>query len=451
MEKLFSEYTQFDTTANRRIEGTGLGLSITRGLVNLMGGTITMESEYGKGSIFQVSLPQGIVDQTPIGTDMAEKLRNFHFIEARSRGRGNTIIRSYMPYGRVLVVDDLQTNLDVMTGFLTPYGLTVETALSGREAVERIRAGEGRYNLVFMDHMMPEMDGIEAARIIRNEIGTEYAKTVPIIVLTANAITGNRELFLESGFNDYISKPIDIKLLDVALNQWIRDKQSEETLKDAEDQARKRTEPPGQEPGAGSLDTEGRWLLEHPVEGVDFATAMRLYDNSGAVFFSILTSFVTHTPVLLEKMTAHLESSAPDYTTEVHGLKGTCNAICAGGIAALAQELEFAAKEGDFDLVQSRHGELIQQAQRLLEKLKALLEEREAKRPAREKERRGEPDRELLERLSHAAGGFNSNQIEDILEELERYEYERGEELVKGLRELAENFNYDEIFRLLEK
>jgi CheY-like chemotaxis protein len=338
-----------------------------------------------------------------------------------------------------------------MSGLLMPYGLKVDMVLSGREAVERIRARERRYNLVFMDHMMPEMDGIEAARIIRNEIGTEYAQTVPIIVLTANAIVGNRELFLKSGFNDYISKPIDIKLLDAVLNRWIRDRQSGETLKDAEDQARKRTENPGQESGAGNLDTEGRWLLEHPVEGVDFAAALLLYGNRGAAFFPILASFVTHTPVLLEKMTIHLESSAPDYTTEVHGFKGSCNAICAGGIAALAQELEFAAKEGDFDLVRSRHGELIQQARRFSERLKALLEEWEAKRPAWEKERRTEPDRKLLERLRHAAGEFNTNQIEDILKELEQYEYERGGELVKGLREQAGNFDYDELLRLLEK
>jgi CheY-like chemotaxis protein len=139
-----------------------------------------------------------------------------------------------MTYGKVLVVDDLKINLDVMTGLLMPYGLRVDTVLSGREAVERIRAEEVRYDLVFMDHMMPEMDGLEAARIIRNEIGSPYAQQVAIVALTANAVEGNREMFLNSGFTDFISKPIDIKQLDMILNRWIRDKQGDGALKDAE-------------------------------------------------------------------------------------------------------------------------------------------------------------------------------------------------------------------------
>jgi CheY-like chemotaxis protein len=128
-----------------------------------------------------------------------------------------------MPYGKVLVVDDFQTNLDVMTGLLMPYGLCLDTVLSGKKAVELVMAEELRYDLIFMDHMMPEMDGIEAAGIIR-KIDSEYARSVPIFVLTANAIMGNREMFLEKGFNDFISKPVDTKMLDMILNRWIRDK-----------------------------------------------------------------------------------------------------------------------------------------------------------------------------------------------------------------------------------
>ncbi|MDR1898691.1 MAG: response regulator, partial [Treponema sp.] len=427
MEKLFSEYTQFDAAANRRIEGTGLGLSIARGLVETMGGTITVESEYGKGSVFRISLPQGIVDETPIGREAAENLENFRFADDRTRSRGN-IIRSWMPYGKVLVVDDLPTNLDVMTGLLMPYGLRVDTVLSGREAVNRITAGEVRYDLVFMDHMMPEMDGVEAARFIRNEIGTDYAKTVPIVVLTANAIAGNRELFLESGFNDFIPKPIDIKQLDMVLNQWVRDKQSEETLREAENRAGERAEGAAQAT-QGDADAEGRWLLDHPVEGVDFSAALILYGGSGAALVPILTSFAIHTPPLLEKMDAHLETSLPDYAVEVHGLKGTCNAVCAGEAAALARELETAAVEGNAGFVRSRHDKLRQQALDLTKRLKALLAEWEARRPVRVKEERAGPDRELLARLSGAAAGFNSNVVEEVLGELVQYRYQRGEEL----------------------
>jgi signal transduction histidine kinase/CheY-like chemotaxis protein len=450
LEKLFSEYIQLDAAANRRIEGTGLGLSITRGLVEKMMGTITVESEYGKGSTFRVTLPQGIVDKKPIGRERVEDLRNFRFVEDRNWDRRNSLIRSYMPYGKVLVVDDLETNLDVMNGLLMPYGLQVDTVLSGQEAVDRIRAEEVRYDLVFMDHMMPGIDGIEATRIIRNEIGSPYAQQVVIVALTANAVEGNKEMFLNNGFNDFISKPIDLKRLDMVLNHWIRNKQSETTLQEAENQGQERLEKSSRLSG-GSVDEEGKWILEHPVEGIDFVAALILYGNSGAAYMPILKSFITHTPLLLERMNTHLESSSPDYTIEVHGLKGTCNAVCASGLAVLARELEFASRDGNFDLVRQKHGELERKVLELTERLRALLGEREASLPSEAKEKRDEPERELLVRLSAAVAGFNSNDTEEILGELEQYRYEHGEELIKWLRYQAENFDYDTMHKRLEE
>jgi signal transduction histidine kinase/FixJ family two-component response regulator/HPt (histidine-containing phosphotransfer) domain-containing protein len=447
--KLFSEYTQFETAANRRIEGTGLGLSITRGLVETMGGSITAESEYGRGSVFRLLLPQRIVDERPIGAEQADNLRNLRFISDRNQNRGTNLIRSYMPYGKVLVVDDLETNLDVMTGLLMPYGLTVDTVLSGREAVEAIRNEEVRYDLVFMDHMMPGMDGIEATRIIRKEIGNEYARQLTIIALTANALEGNREMFLTSGFTDYISKPIDIKQLDMVLNRWIRDKQSEATLQDAENHKLERVESGGGF-NDGRLDAEGEWLLEHPVENVDFTGALRLYGNSGAAYLPILKSFVTHTPLLLEKMAKNLETSPKDYLIEIHGLKGTCNTIGAMEARTLAGELESGMKEGNIAMVKARHGELAEKVLGLTEALKQILDTWAAKQPAREKEWRAEPDRELLKRLSEVTETFNADETEELLGNLEQYRYEKDEELVRWLRERAENFDYDVIYKRLE-
>jgi HPt (histidine-containing phosphotransfer) domain-containing protein len=293
-----------------------------------------------------------------------------------------------------------------------------------------------------MDHMMPEMDGVEAVKIIRNEIQSDYARTVPIVVLTANAVAGNREMFLESGFTDFISKPIDIKQLNLVLNRWIRDKQSEATLKDAECQNSRRLEAVGRL-GGEQLDPEAEWLLAHPIGGIDFAAALGLYGGSGAAYLPILKSFVAHTPLSLEQMEAGLASSSQDYTIEVHGLKGTCKAIGAVKTAELAQELELASKEGDFGLARQKHGTLRRQVLELTEGLKALLEEWEAGRPGEEKEQRAEPDRALLSRLSAAAGEFNASLIEEILGELELGRYERGQEFIERLREQAGNFEYE--------
>jgi CheY-like chemotaxis protein len=127
----------------------------------------------------------------------------------------------------VLVVDDVPTNRDVARGLMMPYELTIDCLQSGKEAIEKIRQAKIKYDVVFMDHMMPEMDGLEATRIIRSQIGTDYAKTVPIVALTANALTGNEDMFIDHGFNAFISKPIDIMRLDAILNQFVRDKSQE--------------------------------------------------------------------------------------------------------------------------------------------------------------------------------------------------------------------------------
>jgi signal transduction histidine kinase/CheY-like chemotaxis protein len=219
MNRLFTEYSQLDTRANRRIEGTGLGLPITRMLLDLMDGTIAVESEYGKGSVFTVRIPQQVIDPAPLGKERTEKLKALEYFNDEEEGE------QFVPAAlsgdiRVLVVDDVDINLDVARGLLEPYGLIVDTLLSGREAVERITSGTPRYDVILMDHMMPEMDGIEAVRIIRNNIGTDYARNIPIIALTANALAGNEEMFLGNGFTGYLSKPIDIKLLDEMLKTW---------------------------------------------------------------------------------------------------------------------------------------------------------------------------------------------------------------------------------------
>jgi signal transduction histidine kinase/CheY-like chemotaxis protein/HPt (histidine-containing phosphotransfer) domain-containing protein len=453
--KLFTKYTQLDTMANRKIEGTGLGLSITKGLVEMMGGHIGVESEYGKGSVFEVWLPQEIEDGEPLGEEVAEQLRSFRFYEDRNR-RGN-IIRYHMPYGKVLVVDDVMMNLDVIKGLMMPYGLQVETAMSGQEAVEKIRGGEPRYDLVFMDHMMPGMDGVQAARIIRQELGTEYARNIPIIALTANAIAGNRELFLNSGFNDFISKPIDIKQLDVALNKWVRDKQSEETLKEAEAETPEEAgkgageAAPAEEQGGNDGDGDTGFFERETVKGIDFTAARGLYGESAAVYRRVLKSFAEHTPALLEELADPGGETLAEYAIKVHGLKSSCGAACAAEAAALAEDLERAAKAGDLDFVRLHHGTLEREVRRLIGELSERIGEREREGPAVEKEERPGPDRELLGRLALACSEYRTGEVEKLLGELGKYRYESGGELVRRLKEEADRFEYDGMRDRLER
>ena len=218
VNKLFDEYSRFDEAHGRDIEGTGLGMAITQRLLRLMDGSIRVESKPGRGSDFTVWLPQKTVSDEVIGKELAEGLHCFRLGYTADVAR-TRFVREPMPYGRVLIVDDVEMNLYVADGLMRLYGLQIDLALSGFEAIEKIKDGKD-YDIVFMDHIMPKMDGIETAKRLR-ELG--YGN--PIIALTANAVVGQSDIFLQNGFDDFISKPIDIRVLDVILKSLIRDKQ----------------------------------------------------------------------------------------------------------------------------------------------------------------------------------------------------------------------------------
>jgi CheY-like chemotaxis protein/anti-sigma regulatory factor (Ser/Thr protein kinase) len=220
--RLFTDYNQVDTHANRQIEGTGLGLSITKKFVDLMGGEISVESEYGKGSTFRVRICQGFVTDKTIGKETIENLCSFRYSDKHKRIH-EKLVRSDLSYARVLVVDDLTTNLDVAAGMLRKYKMQVDCVTSGQEAIDLIAGGEPIYNAIFMDHMMPGMDGMEATAAIR-ALGTDYAQNIPIIALTANVIAGNEQVFLDNGFNAFLPKPFNVMLLDSIIQRWVRNK-----------------------------------------------------------------------------------------------------------------------------------------------------------------------------------------------------------------------------------
>ena len=219
--QLFSEFLRFNNTANRMTEGTGLGLSITRKLVEMMGGSIMVESEYGKGSIFTVTVKQKVVECPAIGAELAKQLINFMFTSNRLSDEMQ-IHRDPMPYGKVLIVDDVQTNLFVAEGLLEQYKLKIETATNGFTVIDKIKAGN-TYDVIFMDHMMPSMDGIQTTKELRN-----LGYTGIIVALTANAIVGNEKMFAQNGFSGFISKPINVQQLNNILNKFIRDRHPDE-------------------------------------------------------------------------------------------------------------------------------------------------------------------------------------------------------------------------------
>ncbi len=203
LSRLFDSFERIDETKNRNIEGTGLGLSITNNLLSMMGSRLQVESTYGVGSIFSFEISQTIVDDYPIG--------DINKVTEVKLGRSSSVKAYMAPDAKILVVDDNAINLAVMKGLLKKTGAHVETALSGMDCLQMIKGTA--YNLIFMDHLMPDMDGIETLHKMRNFTLHKNVET-PVIVLTANAVAGAREMYLENGFTDYLTKPVDVDALE---------------------------------------------------------------------------------------------------------------------------------------------------------------------------------------------------------------------------------------------
>jgi CheY-like chemotaxis protein len=205
ISRLFGSFNQFDSKKNAGIEGTGLGLAITRSLCIAMGGDISVTSEYGKGSTFTATIS---LEYPPEGVE----------IDLDDADSANSDSDLFLPNAKVLIVDDLEINVEIAAELLTIVGIKADTVLSGMEALEKCK--EKHYDLILMDHMMPEMDGLETTAEIR-AMDDEYYKGVPIIALTANAVSGVKDMFLENGMNDFVSKPIEIKDLFAVLKKWL--------------------------------------------------------------------------------------------------------------------------------------------------------------------------------------------------------------------------------------
>jgi signal transduction histidine kinase/CheY-like chemotaxis protein len=370
LQKLFRDYSQVDAQTNRKTEGTGLGLAITKRLVEMMDGTITVESEYGSGTTFSIRLRQKYVSDVPIGREMAENLMSERFFASRRTQRSN-FMHVDLSYAYILIVDDVPTNLDVAKGMLKPYRICVDCASSGRQAIEMIRAENPQYDAVFMDHMMPGMDGIEATRIIREEIGTDYARNVPIIALTANAITGNEEMFLQNGFQAFISKPIDIMQLDSVLRQWVRSKEREKEF-DAEESSSLPVEHNSN--GNNDFASNRPPLSGMTIDGIDIGSGLKRFSGDETSYIEVLQSFAESTRPFLENMMKYLQKlNLADYKIIVHGIKSSNFGVGAVQLGRKAERLEKWAEEGETEKVMSLNGAFIEKMKKLLDSVDEAL------------------------------------------------------------------------------
>jgi CheY-like chemotaxis protein len=429
--------------SNRKTEGTGLGLQIAKRLTEMMKGSISVESEYGKGSTFTVRIAQKFIADVHIGQEVVDSLKNFSYSD-KKRGLYAQFKRISLPYARVLVVDDVVTNLEVARGFLKPYGMQVDCVSSGIQAIAAIRDASIRYNAVFMDHMMPEMNGIEATRIIREEIGTEYAKSIPIIALTANAIAGNEEMFLNKGFQAFLPKPIEIPRLDAVIRRWVRDTEQEKLFREMANGPNEI----GRRTAAERKSVVDWQALSTGVSGLNMDKGIQYFGGDEGSYFTVLRTFAANTPLLLEKIATVTPDTMADYSIAVHGLRGSSRSICADDIANIAEALEHATKTDDYDFITAHNASLLEAAWKLVSEIDAMLLQIHVDTP---KPCKDAPDKEVLSRIVEACKRYDMDTVDAAIKELESYEYKSGGELVPWLWKNAQLFNLEQIIEKLSE
>ncbi|MBR3636761.1 MAG: response regulator [Lachnospiraceae bacterium] len=340
MNKLFTAFGQIDTKKNRNVEGTGLGLVITKRLLNLMGGDITVRSKVNEGSTFSFVLHQIVKDPRPSNYNS-----NHEKVTVENAGYKITF---KAPTARVMIVDDNKVNLTVASELMKRFGFEAVMVESGMEAYNRIEEHLVEYDLVFMDHMMPVMDGVEATRKIR-ALPTQYAKKLPIVALTANAIKGVERQFKEAGMNDYLAKPIHMNQLGEILKRWIPLEKQVHIVNGQEIQ------PTLSVPAdTGSLPMPDSTEIIDLLKGIDVEDGLRNCGGSKSVYLKVLTTFASSN-LLASLQEYFIKGDLENYTVMAHSIRGACRNIGANDVADQAYELECAGRDEDVEFINKYH------------------------------------------------------------------------------------------------
>ena len=388
LDKIFEDFRQLDSRRNRSVEGAGLGLAIVKQLVDLMDGTVNVSSVYEKGTTVTITIPQKIADRRPV-SETPEMSQTDQKITDMFTAPGM----------KVLIVDDNMINRKVARNFLKSYEFDLTEAESGPEAIELTRASW--FDLIFMDHMMPGMDGIEAAEIILSDCSEKG--TAPVMVaLTANAMEGMREQFLEHGFQDFIAKPLDRKELNQLLLRWVPEKYRQTKISEEEFKP---------------LD-----LTAIQIDGIDMNTAAEYYSGDEKGFLDLLEIYCLDGKHKLELLQELVESDLLRYQIEVHGLKSASANIGAIDISAMAREHENAAAQGDREFIKEHFSQLLAEYETLLANISLYLERRRQQNNKKEK-LPCLPIQELKEQIATA------------LEELKHFWSQKCAERVKSILE----------------
>ncbi len=421
--RLFEAFERLDELGNRKIEGTGLGIPITQKLLNLMGSTLCVESEYGKGSCFSFSVKQKVIKWDAVG-DYKTAFR-------RSVAERKKYTESFTaPEACILVVDDTPVNLTVVKSLLKRTKLKIDTANSADECIEC--AMRKKYDLIFLDHMMPYKDGIEALRELKAMPDNPNVDT-PMICLTANAISGMRDTYIAAGFDDYLTKPIDPSNLEETIIQYL---------------------PPEKIIPASATDTH---LLQevipefvYQIEEIDVTAGLK-HCGSPEAYLEALHAYTETVMANSAEIAAFWkERDIQNVTVKIHGLKSTARVIGALSLSTFAQQLEKAGQERDVKTLEDNIDKILADNRALGEKLMPIAKSETA---AAEKPMLSEEElANIYLKLQQYLEGSDYDAIEALGEDLEGYQVpERERERVEKIKKAISMLDYDEIPALLER
>ncbi len=355
LDDLFESFKRLEVKRNRNIEGTGLGMSIVTRLLDMMNSRLEVKSVYGEGSTFSFKIKQGIVSAEPMG-DYEKRILADH--ENDSKGQ-----YLYAPGAKVLVVDDNSMNLKVAENLLGLYGISADTADSGAQALEKMRGSS--YDVVFLDHMMPKMDGIEVMHeILRHDL---MAKGSAVIALTANAIIGARDMYISEGFSDYLTKPIESRELEKQLRRFL----PEEKKQYREPEQRRRTAQPAAD--SDSFTAEEIFGIRDICPGLNVAAGMGNCMDSKEFWLDTLRGFI-EADKSEELERAFAAGDTELYRITVHSVKSAAKTIGADMLSEHAKALEFAARDKDTAFVKAHHSELVNEYRRIMKEIERVIE-----------------------------------------------------------------------------
>ena len=429
MKKLFSEFDRIEEKRNRNVEGTGLGMSITKRLLEMMGSELQVESKYGLGSKFSFSLRQTVIKWEELGDYEAA-----YKASLASRGKYHEKFRA--PKAEILVVDDTPMNLEVFINLLKKTEIKIETAATGEEALSL--AFDKEYDVIFLDHMMPDKDGIETLHEMRERKDAPNLQT-PVICLTANAISGAREKYLAEGFDNYLTKPIDSEKLEEMLIEYLPEEKiiPAESDEDAEtDETGDNMRIPDYITGISEIDTD---------TGIKNCGGIEEYMKTVEIYAKAVKDNADETEQFWKS------ADIKNATIKIHALKSSSRIIGATDLGELAQELENAGNENDTEKLGERIDELLYRYRKIGEALSPLIgvdEPNESDLNPISEDELGQ----MYTAISEFISVSDYDSVVDLIEALKGYrvpdnEKERRNALIKA----ADEVRYEDIKDIIEK